>query len=85
MAIRKQKIEMGKKYRDPISGFEGVATGRFEYLHGCVRWNLSGQINGEPKDFSFDEPQLEAVPDKVVHESTRWTGGPRSAPARTGL
>lgn len=79
------KVQLGKRYRDTISGFEGVATGRFEYLHGCVRWNLSGVLAGEPKDFSFDEPQLAEVPDPERHESTRGTGGPRPAPSRTGL
>jgi hypothetical protein len=79
------EIALGKKCRDTITGFEGTATGRFEYLHGCVRWNLTGVLNGEPKDFTFDEPQLEAVPDPVAHEPTRGAGGPRPTPARTGF
>lgn len=80
------KVKLGKKYRDPISGFEGVATGRYEYLHGCVRWQLSGQLNGEPKDFVFDEPQLEEVkPQPEPQPSTRGTGGPKDAPPRIGL
>lgn len=56
--------KLGKRYRDTITGFEGTATGRFEYLHGCVRINLTGALNGEPKDFAFDEPQLEEVDTK---------------------
>ena len=85
MALRKAKVELGKKYRDPISGFEGTATGRYEYLHGCVRWQLSGNINGEPKDFVFDEPQLEAIATPKPLKPTRGTGGPKDAPRRTGL
>lgn len=58
--------KLGKRYRDKITGFEGIATGRFEYLHGCVRWNLTGVLNGEPKDFNFDEPQIEEVPEETL-------------------
>lgn len=79
------KIQLGKRYRDTITGFEGVATARTEFLHGCVRWSLLGVIAGEPKDFSFDEPQLAEVSDSERHEPTRGTGGPRPAPSRTGL
>lgn len=77
--------ELGKRYRDPISGFEGVATGRYEFLHGCVRWQLAGQIKGEPKDFVFDEPQLVEVADEVTYETTRGKGGPVPLAPRTGL
>jgi len=76
--------QLGKRYRDTISGFEGVATGRFEYLHGCIRWQLSGTTNGNPESFVFDEPQIMPVPSPVVHEPTRGTGGPRDDPPRTG-
>lgn len=79
--------KLGKKYRDTITGFEGVATGRFEYLHGCVRWQLVGKHpeNGGPQDFVFDEPQLEEVKSEKTHKATRGTGGPRPTPARTGF
>lgn len=77
-------IQLGERYRDTITGFEGIATARFEYLHGCVRWNLTGVLNGEPKDFAFDEPQLEPVPAEKF-TPTRTTGGPRSTPPRTGV
>lgn len=77
--------KLGKRYRDTISGFEGVATARYEFLHGCVRWQLSGEVGGEPKDFNFDEPQLEEVSTKVEHKATRGLGGPKTVPSRTGL
>jgi hypothetical protein len=72
------KVKLGRRYRDTITGFEGVATARYEFLHGCVRWQLTGAHpeSGGPQDFTFDEPQLEEVKDKTEHSSTSGTGGP---------
>lgn len=78
------KAELGKRYRCTITGFEGVAVGRFEYLHGCVRISLLGTADGKPEEFSFDEPQLESV-DTGRQLSRVGPGGPRPTPSRTGL
>jgi hypothetical protein len=65
------KIELGDRIRDRVSGIEGIATARTEWLFGCVRFILQPQ--GEKKDwgtphegFSVDEPQLELVEKAVV-------------------
>jgi hypothetical protein len=31
------KIELGSKVKDIVNGFEGIMTGRAEYLTGCVQ------------------------------------------------
>ena len=31
-------IELGQRVRDRITGFEGIATSRVEYLTGCVQY-----------------------------------------------
>lgn len=68
------KLKLGKKYRDSITGFEGVATGRFEYLYGCIRYCLEGiDKDGKPDERIFDEQRLTDTP-------TAKTGGPRVAP-----
>ena len=80
-----KRVKLGEKYRDTLSGFEGTATGIFEYLYGCLRVQLSGDKDGEPKEFVFDEPQLEALGVKVTQPAPAGSrGGPRSAPPRTG-
>ena len=33
-------VVMGDRYRDPLTGFEGVATGVTFYLHACERVTL---------------------------------------------
>lgn len=82
---RSGRAEFGKKYHDPISGFEGTATAISEFLHGCRRIQLSGSVNGEPKDYVFDEPQLEPIETPKPLAPTRGKGGPKTMPPRTGL
>ncbi len=49
--------KLGEKYRDSITGFEGAAVSRTEYLYGCVRVGLEGSTKpGE--SFWFDEQRL---------------------------
>ena len=57
-------VILGKRYRDTISGWEGMATCLFTYLHGCRRVLLAGaDSEGKPDDYAFDEPQLVLVND----------------------
>lgn len=81
-----QPIELGKKYKDTVSGWEGIATLRLEFLNGCIRYELSGKDkDGAPQGHVFDEEQLLLVEDElaplVVATPTR-TGGDRPTPAR---
>ena len=62
-----RKIKLGQQVRDTLSGAEGVAIGRTEWLHGCpqVRVQPSGCNEGTPLDsFTVAEPQLEVVTEK---------------------
>ena len=70
------EVKLGEKYRDSITGWEGVAVGRYEYLHGCVRVGLEGNKDGEPKEFVFDEQRLETL-ESVPVKSRATAGGPR--------
>ncbi len=54
-------IELGKKYKDSITGLEGIATARTEYMFGCVRILLEGKklkSDGTPNELWFDEQRL---------------------------
>jgi hypothetical protein len=72
-----EPVKLGEKYIDNISGFEGVAVARFEYLYGCVRVQIEAILNGEPKDFVFDEQRLTRAP-------SAKSGGARPDPASRG-
>jgi hypothetical protein len=82
-----QKIELGDKVRDKVTGFEGIVTGRYSYLSGCDRFGVQGvAIKGEVKEaVSFDEVHLEVIKKAVVKRfvaNYQETGGPRPEPAR---
>lgn len=65
---------LGHRYRDTVTGYEGVATGCYHYLHGCTRVGL--QIldrDGNPANNTFDFPSLVLV-----------EGAPRVQPAAAG-
>lgn len=76
-------IILGKKYRDVVTGFAGIAVSRHEYLNGCVRISLqpSELQDGKPIDsVSFDLEQLVLEGDGVTLPK-RDTGGPGDIPA----
>lgn len=82
-------IKLGDKVRDKITGLQGVAIARHDYLHGCTRWSLQPVElkDGKPVDCStFDDPQLEVVEAGNVPAKTgREPGGPRDEPARPAV
>jgi len=69
-------VKLGNFYTDRITGFKGIATGRTEYLYGCVRVQLEpqGLKDGKPTESMwFDEQRLEV-------NSEAKSGGPMAAP-----
>jgi len=81
-------IKLGSKVRDSLTGFEGIATARHEYLYGCIRITVTPQElkDGKPVEESwFDEQRLELVKKMapvVSADSSAKTGGPQSEPPR---
>ena len=57
-----EKIKLGSKVRDTITGFSGVATARSGYLHGSPRVLVEGRVTAEGRLNSdwFEESRLEA-------------------------
>lgn len=71
-----QPVKLGEKYHDEISGFEGVAVARYEFLYGCVRIALEGpEKDGKPTELVFDEQRLVGV-----KAASAKRGGPRNTP-----
>lgn len=73
-------IKLGRKVRDKITGMEGIAISRIEYLNGCVQYAvqpLYKKGSTEMPAWNIDQEQLEVVGKKVKIEN-RPTGGPMS-------
>ncbi len=57
-------IQFGKKYKDIITGYEGIATAWVEYLSGCNQVLLAATIKGDGALISpewFDIQRIQAI------------------------
>lgn len=78
-------IELGSRAQDKITGFEGIVTARFEWLTGCVRYEiqpiklgLDGKVNASE---TFDEARIEVLAKPTAKmRSVRALGGPQDDP-----
>ena len=62
-------IELGKKVKDKVTGFTGIATSRIEYLNGCVQYCVKPKVDkdGKSRDGEwFDDAQLEVIGDGIA-------------------
>jgi len=81
-------IKLGSKVRDNITGFEGIAIARTEWLHGCARVTIQpqGLHDGKPiESHTFDEQQVELVEAHapvVSGASSATSGGPQRDPVQ---
>ena len=69
-------IELGKKARDKITGFEGIVTGRAQYLTGCDQYVIvpPAKDGNYQQSQWFDEGRIEVLGDGV---SRADVAGPR--------
>lgn len=78
------KVKLGQKARDTISGVEGVAVARTEWMYGCVRITVQpeGSKDGKPYEFFVaDEPQLVAAKAPAA-KNAKVGHGPHPDPQR---
>jgi hypothetical protein len=52
------KVNLGDKVRDTVTGFAGVATSRTEYLTGGPRIQVEAMVDNKPTSEWFDEARL---------------------------
>lgn len=76
-------IALGSKVVDRITGFEGRATSRVEYITGCVQYGVLPQVKSDgsyPNAEYIDEQRLEVLEGPIA-QASRPTGGlQRDAP-----
>jgi len=69
---------LGKKVRDVVSGFTGVAVASHNYLMGCTRITVQPVVDKDgklPETQTFDKPQLEII-EEVAKVGNTTIGGP---------
>ena len=82
-------IQFGRRYRDTVTGWEGIATAYTKWMNGCVRWHLEAlDKDGKPAEEWFDSQQIEEVVSAELsggHEvRPPATGGPPTGRSETG-
>jgi hypothetical protein len=80
----KPTAKLGSKYRDIITGFEGIAVAQTAWYNGCDRVSLQPPVDkdGKMQDaVGFDSTTLELVEDKPSLKRDN-NGGPRNDPQR---
>lgn len=62
-------VKLGSLVRDQVTGLEGIATSRTEYLNGCVQYGVSPKAKEDgtlPDAMGFDWQRVEVVGDGVA-------------------
>ena len=79
-------IKLGQMVIHLITGFEGIATSRVEYLTGCIQVGLTRKMkDGDdkpPEAHYFDEPFCEVIGESGLEKpaTAEQNGGPRDTP-----
>lgn len=75
-----ERVRLGDRVRDVVTGFTGVASGYAVYLNGCVQWMVSPPVGADstvPDTKWIDEERLKVVKSgAVVIERRTMPGGP---------
>lgn len=72
------KFKLGAKVKDKVSGIEGIAVARAEFINGCVKYVVQPPVDKDGKwveDRWFDEESLEQIGEGIEMKS-KPTGGP---------
>jgi hypothetical protein len=70
-----EKIELGQKVKDIITGFEGIVMCKVDYLTSCTHYGIQGEIvDGKvPEYLYFDYKRLKIINKKSILERTEET------------
>lgn len=75
------EIKLGDKVRCKITGFEGVAVAKSEFINGCIQFSVVPKISKKepglmPDPTEIDSHSLEVIPSKKKKIIKSETGGP---------
>jgi hypothetical protein len=69
-------INLGSEVKDLVTGFQGIAVAKTQFLNGCYRISVQPPMTKEgkvPDNETFDEPQLKLVKEGKVPEVVSHT------------
>lgn len=82
-------IKLGNKVKDIVTGYEGIAVSKVEYLNGCVQYCVKPKIDADgkmPEGQYIDVQQLRFVESGLEELEISPTGGVMSdTPRGLGL
>lgn len=73
-------IKLGKKYRDRVTGFTGVATGTTKWMTGCDTVILQPHVSADGKymdNAQFDITRVDLIDSPAVKLNKGRNGGPQ--------
>ena len=79
-------IKLGQRVKDLVSGLEGIATAKVEYLNGCVQFYVEPPVDRDGKHIKgtyVDVDQLEVVDEGILPKQVEPSfggGGVRETP-----
>ena len=79
------KFQKGDQLKDLITGFEGICTGRADYITGCNQYSLTTKIdkNSESRNMWVDENRLKLTKASALSlEIGKDPGGPQNSPSK---
>jgi hypothetical protein len=79
-------IELGRKVKDKVTGFEGTVTGFVTYITGCNQALVTPKVQKDGSSVDprwYDEQRLEYVGvERIVLDNRRTPGADMEAPIR---
>lgn len=81
-----KEVKLGSRVRDMVTGIEGVAVARLEYMNGCVRYEVQPRGDKDGAKIAslwvdVQQMQVEVLPDTAEKEKPP-VGGPGSTPPK---
>lgn len=79
------RVHLGDKVKDRVTGLTGIVIARTEWMYGCVRCVIQPQQmkDGKPiETTTVDEPQLEIVKAGAVKDVPEWREPVNETPRR---
>lgn len=64
-----KEIELGDKVRDLITGYEGIAVAKTEFINGCIQFSVAKQFKkGSAKIPEFGDPSIDSKSLRIIQK-----------------